>query len=64
MKAAEITTTNSLTVDDFDQASQMIDDKDIPIIVRIGNKNHRLVGFNIRQFKSDEKKRLVLNIEE
>ena len=64
MKGADITHTNSLTLKDFEQFSDVVEDKNIPIIVRIGNRNHRLVGFDVKHFKSDEKKRLILNIEE
>ena len=64
MKGSDITHKNSLTVNDFDQASSIIEDKDVPIIIRIGNKNHRLVGFDLRNFKADQKKRLILNVEE
>jgi len=64
MKGSDITHKNSLTINDLDQMSSIIEDKDIPIIVRIGNKNHRLVGFNLKNFKANQKKRLVLNIEE
>ena len=64
MKGADITHTNSLTLKDLEQASSVIEDKNVPIIIRIGNRNHKLVGFDVKLFKSDKKKRLILNIEE